>query len=535
MDRTAEISRDHVTTGGTSPPQPKRIHWKTGPGILLGGAVVQSVLWFWCRENPTYQVFSAWYIWPTVAVLELFWWTVMSGFRRRTKLIGLSTAALAVAAFVSLFRFVEFDGAMRPRFVFRWSGPDEPDDEYWASLAGGTVSPGPLAGQDWPQFRGPQQDGVVRGEAIRLNWDQHPPKELWRHLVGKGWSSFAVAGGAAYTLEQRGNRETTVCYDFDSGLEIWTHSDPVRFDSTMGGDGPRATPTVHEGRVYTLGATGILNCLDAATGRRHWSKDTLREARADVLEWGMAGSPVIEGDLVFVNPGGGRDRGVIAYHRLTGEEVWAAGDDPASYSTPKLATIHGVRQLLVHHAVGLSSYDVQTGRELWSYRDDWRNTPKVNAAQPIVRGNRVFISAGYQTGSALLEIEYDGTRWSIEVPWRKPNFFRLKFNDAVYKDGYVFGLDDSILSCIDFETGRRMWRLRENFGYGQVLLVDDVLLVSAESGEIALVEATPERPRVLARFKAVEGVTWNHPVISHGRLLVRNNREAACFDIGHAR
>ncbi|MCH8829046.1 MAG: PQQ-like beta-propeller repeat protein, partial [Planctomycetes bacterium] len=330
--------------------------------------------------------------------------------------------------------------------------------------------------------------------------------------------------------------------------QIWTKADSARFSKVLGGTGPRATPTIFGGRLYTLGAMGALNCRDLLTGKRYWKRNILADAQAKKnLAWGMSGSPLVVGNLVFVNAGKGGGKAVIAYHRLTGKIVWATGNEPASYSTPVLARIHGMPQLLVFNGIGLFAYDPNSGRELWKY-DKFTNSEKINVAQPIVRGSRIFISSGYSAGSALLEVSVDAGKWSVRKVWNK-NRFRLKFNDGVYKSetsngretGYVYGLDETILTCIEFDTGEIKWRKRGKFGYGQLLLIGDVLLVSTEkTGEVVLFRATPTRPTELTRFRALDrhvgllqekGSGWNHPVITDGLLLIRNDREAACYDL----
>jgi outer membrane protein assembly factor BamB len=339
-------------------------------------------------------------------------------------------------------------------------------------------------------------------------------------------------GDRIFTQEQRRNEEVVVCYHAQTGRQLWVHADSVKFDEPMGGVGPRATPTLFDSRLYTLGATGILNCLDAITGEPLWpqSVNILEDAGADNLEWAMAGSPLVYDDLVVVNAGGRQGRGVIAYDRFSGTIRWATGNDPASFCAPRLETINGVRQILIFDGFGLKGHDAATGDELWRTRE-WTNEPKVNAAGPIVRdGHRIFIASGYGVGCGLFKIMFADGSWSVREEYVRPNRFKLKFNDAIYYDNHLYGLDEGILACHNFDTGRRVWK-RGRYGYGQLLLVHDVLLIQAESGEVALVEANPNAFREIARFQAIDGKTWNHPVLHRGRLFVRNAQEAACYDL----
>lgn len=402
----------------------------------------------------------------------------------------------------------------------------------------------PTYRDDWPQFRGPRQDGIVRGADLRTDFSaSEPPETLWskEQRVGHGWSSFAVVKGLAYTLEQRKEQETTVCYDFATGAQIWTKQDEVHFHGNLGGNGPRSTPTAYGRRLYTLGATGILNCRDLLDGKLLWTRNILDDAGAKNLVWGLSTSPFVSGNLVFVNAGEGGDKAVAAYDRFDGSVVWTAGSEPASYCTPTIARIRGVDQLLIFNGWGLIAYNPNTGGELWRYQ--WSNDPKVNAAMPIVRGNQIFISSGYSAGCALLTLTLNDGTWSV-ADKVNANRFRLKFNDGVYKDGCVYGLDETILSCIDFETLQVKWKMRGNFGYGQVLLVGDTLLVTTEKGDVVLIPATPKRPREVARFQGLnryrgaldkKGVGWNHAVFVDGKLLMRNDREVACYQMGKSR
>lgn len=550
----------------TDPQKPRRVRWKIGAGILLGGTVIQAVLWRHHAGDRTMQIMSVWYIWPATCFLLLLWWTFLSRVRPRLRLTGLVVLAVAAVSFFCLFRFEGFSGAFVPQYAFRWTPtPEERAARFFNShtphlRADGTApatsssspaQPGDLipsatleiTADDWPQFRGPTRDGIVRGQTIRTDWESNPPKLLWKHPVGIGWSSFAVVGDRAFTLEQRGEEETVVCYDLDTGNQLWVHADLVRFSETLGGDGPRATPTVYDSRLYALGATGILNCLDPATGRILWSHNILDDANAKNLSWGMASSPLAFDDKIVVIPGGRQGRGVIAYDQRSGEIVWAQGNRPAAYVAPRLETLLGVRQILVIGGTGLAGYDPDTGRELWF--QEWTNSQHIIAAQPIrINDHTLFISAGYGTGSALVGVTQQngnvearsasqGSSFRAELTgWKTTTRFKLKFNGALYQDGYIYGLDEGVLCCFDVSTGDRVWK-RGRYGYGQVLLLEEqkLLLVLAESGEVALVEASPQQYREVARFQAIEGKTWNHPVLVRGKLLVRNAGEAACYDL----
>jgi outer membrane protein assembly factor BamB len=296
----------------------------------------------------------------------------------------------------------------------------------------------------------------------------------------------------------------------------------------MGGDGPRATPTYFEGRLYALGALGELRCLDAATGRVIWRRNILEENGAPNLPWGMSAAPLIVDDTVVVLPGGTQGRSVVAYHRLSGEPVWKALDDRQAYTSPMLVTLGGVRQILIVSATRAFGLTPDGGRVLWEY--PWPTGMGINAAQPLLLGDdRVFLSASYGQGAAVFEVRRDGDRFTTQAIWENLRM-KNKFTSSVLHEGHIYGLDESILACLDAATGELEWKAGR-YGYGQLLLAGDHLVVLTEEGEVVLVRATPERHEELARFQAIRDKTWNHPIIVDGRLLVRNLREMAAFDI----
>lgn len=519
------------------PAKTRRAYWKTLIGLLVVAAIVQAAIWIGADRDSSVQMFSAFMIWPSVGLLVLLWWTFLSGLGWRTRLAGWGVVAVALSTLFGLFRIEGFSGDFIPQFALRMQ--PSPEQQAVAYFESQTPSAAPeierieISPGDWPQFRGPTRDGIVRHVGIRRDWDAHPPKKLWKHVVGLGWSSFAVVDGLAFTQEQRGEQEAVVCYALETGDQIWAHTDRTRFSETMGGDGPRATPTVYESRVYSLGATGILNCFDPISGELHWSRNILRDAglspETGNLPWGMAGSPCAYDDVVVVNPGGPDGKSVIAYDIESGEIRFSGGDRRAAYVAPRLAAIDGVRQILVYGAEGIGGHDSTTAEELWWHA--WANPQGINAAQPIVVDETgVFVSTGYNVGCLLLDVTQTEQGWKAEPRWKRENKFKLKFNGGVHKDGYIYGLDEGILACLDVAAGEHTWK-RGRYKYGQLLLIDDVLLVTDEWGKVALVEANPDRYREIASFQAVEGKTWNHPALANGRLLIRSDREAACFDV----
>ncbi len=359
------------------------------------------------------------------------------------------------------------------------------------------------------------------------DWAAHPPKLIWKIPVGAGWSGFAIDRGLAITQEQRGGQEMVVAYDFLTGAPRWSHGDAIRYDSVIAGDGPRATPTIAGAFVATLGSTGRLNVLDFRTGRRLWSKDIAADNQAANPEWGRSGSPLVVDGKVIVSAGGREGKSLVAYDARTGTRVWSGGSDGVGYASPIVLSLLGRPQIVILNQTSLAGHDPATGALLWS--QPWTPTP--NVAMPIrVADDLVLGSTGYGIGSKLVKLTAgaDGVITPAFV-WETPRL-KAKFTNPVLRDGFVYGLDDGVLVCMDVTTGERRWRAGR-YGHGQTLLVGDVLLVTTEDGEIVLVEPTPEAHREIARFTVFDGKTWNPPAIAGKYLLVRSDKEAALYEL----
>ena len=380
-------------------------------------------------------------------------------------------------------------------------------------------------GAEWPGFRGPGRDGVIRGVRILTDWTKSPPVELWRRPVGPGWSSFAVGGGRVFTQEQRGEEEIVSCYELASGRPVWSHRDAARFWESNGGAGPRATPTLANGRVYTLGATGILNALDAGSGAVAWTRNAATDTGATNPGWGFAGSPLVVGDVVIVAASGR----LAGYDAATGAPRWTGPAGGGGYSSPHLATIGGVQQVLLLRGARTTSVAPADGTLLWEHVAE----PGVSIVQPAVSPEGdVLVAVGGSMGAEgmrRLAVMPGTSGWKIEQRWMSRGL-KPYFNDFVVHEGHAFGFDGSILAAIDLATGERKWK-GGRYGHGQMILLpdQDLLLVLSEDGEIALIGAVPGQHTELARFKAIEGKTWNHPVLVGGVVLVRNGEEMAAF------
>ena len=383
---------------------------------------------------------------------------------------------------------------------------------------------------EWPGFRGPNRDGVVRGVRIATDWSASPPVQLWRRPVGPGWSSFAVHNGLLYTQEQRGDDEVVSAYSADSGRPVWRHRDSVRFWESNGGAGPRGTPTIHAGRVYAFGATGILNALDAASGSLAWSRDVAVDSDTAVPMWGFASSPLVVGDVVIVAAAGR----LAGFDVTTGKPRWLGPTHGVGYSSPQRATIDGVEQVLLLSAAGVTSVNPADGAVLWEH--EW---PGSAIVQPALTSNGDLlvntIAPTGGLGTRRLAIAHTAAGWNVNERWTSTGL-KPYFNDFVLNKGYAFGFDGNILACIDLQDGTRKWK-GGRYGNGQLVLLpdQDLLLVLSEEGELALVSATADQFKELARFPAIEGKTWNHPVLVGDVLFVRNGEEMAAFRLSSDR
>ena len=403
-------------------------------------------------------------------------------------------------------------------------------DRSESSRVGESIS---LSSGDWVEFRGRNRDGVIHSIKIATDWNTIPPRQLWRQRVGPAWSSVIVVGGRLYTQEQRGEQEAVVCYDAETGRELWAHTDVARFWESVSGAGPRATPTFADGRIYTLGGTGILNCLDAAIGERYWSHDIAADVGTRPPQWGFSSSPLVTDGLVIVFAGGDGDKNLLAYHADTGNLAWAVPAGTTGYGSPYLATLAGKRQCLLLSDLGLIAVDPATGAVLWKGGAAMPGAPRYGQLHAI--GEAQLLVGSYEmTSVTLLDVKRDGENWSVVPRWTSKNL-RPEFPDFVLHDGHAYGFDVSIFCCIDLATGKRCWK-EGRYGRGQVVLLADqsLLLVMSESGEAVLLSANPERHEELGRLKALDGKTWNHPVIAHGRLYARNAEEMACYELAPA-
>ncbi|MBL9188942.1 MAG: PQQ-like beta-propeller repeat protein [Opitutaceae bacterium] len=447
-----------------------------------------------------------------------------------------ATIAVALVAAVSVFgtlRTAGLSGSGQADLHWRWTPTAE---EHLLAQTRTQPKPPPApaaataARADWPGFRGAQRDSIVRGSRLAADWAASPPVELWRRPVGPGWSSFAVAGDFFYTQEQRGEDEVVSCYQLGTGAPVWSHTDRTRFWESNAGAGPRGTPTLAHGRIYAMGATGILNALDARTGAPVWSRPVATELARKVPDWGFACSPLVFGDTVIIAAGGL----LAAYDAGSGAPRWTGPKGGWGYSSPHLATLHGVAHVVLLNGAGAIAVAPADGRPLWTHA--WKNDGITQPA--LLPDGDLLLGSGSGLGAKVgvlrLAVAKPADTWIVEERWTSPAV-KPYFNDFVVHAGHVYGFDKNDLACIALADGARQWK-GGRYGHGQVIVLadQDLLLVLAENGDLALARATPDQFTELARLPAIKGKTWNHPALAGDILLVRNSEEMAAFRLSTA-
>lgn len=461
------------------------------------------------------------------------------------KLFGTLSIALfslvygaAVLFLLHKFTGLRFEMQGRPIPIPTWQGTDyvrlenaRAEMAFPANAKPATNQANAKSPPYWTDFRGPNRDGHYTELPINVDWVKTPPKLLWKQPIGGGYASFVVAEGLAFTIEQRREREAVTAYEIETGREVWAHSYAAHFQEWMGGEGPRATPTWHEGRLYSLGGTGQFLCLEAATGKLLWQHDVFGENSCTNLFFALSASPLVVDDKVVVLTGDplGRDgRMLVAYDKVSGSPAWKALETKSGYSSPMLVTLAGERQLLIHSAGHLMGVSPTDGKALWRF--PWRVEFDNTISQPIVTGtNRLVLSAGYGTGAVGLELNRTDGGFAVKELWRN-KFLKNKFTSSVLHNGHLYGLDEDILVCLDAATGERRWK-DGRYGYGQVLLASGSLIILCGDGDLALIQVLSDRHVEIARIPAIKGKTWNHPALAGGKLFIRNAIQMACFDL----
>jgi outer membrane protein assembly factor BamB len=470
---------------------------------------------------------------PVMCIALVAWAAATRNFSDKIRRLSLVATIVIVCGVFVLLRTGGITGYAGSDWHWRWSKTPEErllaqgNDEPVAAPSTLTPTTAASTGADWPGFRGPNRDGIIRETKIKTDWAASPPVELWRQPIGPGWSSFAVHGDHVYTQEQRGNDEIVSCYNLNTGKPLWRHRDAARFWESNAGPGPRGTPTLSNGRVYTLGATGIMNVLDAATGSVIWTRNAATDTNTKIPGWGFAGSPLVVDDLVIVAVAGN----LIAYSVAKGEQRWSITDGGGGYSSPHLFTISGVPQVVLLGGAGATGIAPTDGTRLWRFP----LSTNARIVQPAITADGdVLVHDGESNGMRRLAVAQASGGWNVTERWTSEGL-NPYFSDFVVHKGHAYGVDGRGIACIDLNDGNRKWK-GGSYGSGQLVLLadEDLLLVLSEQGELALVKATPDQFTELARFPAIKGKTWNHPVLAGDVLLVRNGEEMAAFRLSRA-
>ncbi len=495
-------------------------------GGMVFGILATFVGWLWILVQPGLR-------WPIRASIFLF-------------------PFVACGLFVQLFECVGVTGETWP--VFRMRGSvSRPISASRSVPSGSSAGRKKLAGVSSFQFLGSDRNGIVHSPSFAVDWDRNPPKLLWKQSIGEGWASFAVHDGLAITLEQIEADEAVTALDIETGEIVWQYISPGRHANALGGVGPRATPTISERNVYSQTAVGKVLCNRVDSGELLWQVDLLKltgldqESSEKVIQWGRSGSPLVYDDVVVVPLGGQKEsaepKTLIAFDRNSGEIRWKGGPHQISYSSPILATLCGVRQIVSVNEGNASGHDPSDGHVLWTTSWPSNSAGDACASQPVImEPNRVMLGKGYALGSKVFEVEwseagrssdpYDAASWSVSDVWSNTKILKTKFTSAIAMSGFLYGLSDGVLECVRPEDGTRVWR-GKRYGQGQSLVVNDHVLVTAEDGRIALIAteqiegAVPGT--VVAELPVIEGITWNVPTVAGPFLLIRNGEYAACL------
>jgi outer membrane protein assembly factor BamB len=532
---------------------PRLERWGAVPLMIAVAAVTRQTILHPSIQGGMMGMMFALFAIPVLSLALVLWAAAtrrLGDGPRRAALVA--TILIACAGF-ALLRTDGVTGEGRSQFAWRWSKSAE-QQLLARAAAEPAPAPPPRAPQaveetkpdppkavlptarakptmpaEWPGFRGRNRDGVVSGLRIKTDWNSTRPVELWRRAVGPGWSSFAAGDGLIYTQEQRGDFEVVSCYSKTTGEPVWTHRDAARFWESNAGAGPRATPTLHDGRIYTFGATGILNALDARSGSVVWTRNAASDTDTKVPDWGFSSSPLVVDDQVIIAVSGQ----LAAFDLATGKPRWVGPKAGGSYSSPHLLTIGGTEQVVLLSATGATTVAPADGSVLWKHA--WEGYPILQPALTADGGLLITTGdAGGALGTRRLRVAHEPAGWKADEAWTSRGL-KPYFNDLVVHAGHAFGFDGSILSCIDLQDGKRKWK-GGRYGHGQMLLLrdQDLLLVLSEEGELALVGAVPGEFTEVARVQAIEGKTWNHPVLAGDILLVRNGQEMVAFRLSSA-
>lgn len=516
-----------------------RVSWWEGLGIL--GIVIACYVGTFFVADASMAMPLLLFALPRLILIGVSWLVMSMFLPWPTRRIGLLVAILLTCGYFTLFRFEGVTGEFASKMSYRW---EKTAEQKYVALRTSPVKTGevqkaevpaehpPLTvtDDDWIAFRGKDGNSVYSGPPISEDWSSDPPKQIWKRPIGPGWGSVTIVGNLFFTQEQRGEQEIVGAFAVETGDPIWEFAENTRFEESIAGAGPRSTPLFHDGKLYTVGAKGSLNCLNAATGEKIWNTSIVDGKDVKLPDWGYSCSPIIVGNAVITMPGKPNGAAVTAFDANTGKPLWTAADGEHSYTSAQTATICGVPQVLAFTSAGLMGIAPETGKVLWTHK--WPASGYARCVQPYVEEDTVVISTYFGMGARKVKLTRNGERWEDELLWESKSI-KPYYNDMVVSGGHAYGFDNNIFCCVDLATGGRKWK-GGRYGCGQVLLLEkqQKLLVLSEQGDVTLLEVNPDKNVELAKFHAISGKTWNHPVLARGKLFVRNGEEMACFEVG---
>ncbi|QDT05286.1 outer membrane biogenesis protein BamB [Rubripirellula lacrimiformis] len=562
QEGTPEPQTGGTKVDSTAPTKKLANRWRRAAIAAIVGSGLIATIWAGGDDSDHQYANMAMFVVGAIALIYVALQIHLIALRRGFRYLVPAMVGVVIGGAMSLFRFDGFSGEMMPQFASRFQQPLElatvgPVTEDSAEISAGdspmVPSPESISEADVSGFLGNQRDAVIDQRLFSVPDSASDITTLWNQGIGQGWSSFAVEDGRAVTLEQRQDQECLTCYQLLDGELLWIQEHEGRHENALGGIGPRSTPTIDDGRVYAQTGTGWVWCTDLESGKVIWTVDLLEIAGWDQLQsealitWGRAGSPLIVdgmcvlplgGPAVDSAPAAGSEpsvsakRSLIALDAETGDIIWRAGDGQISYASPTLMTLAGQRQIVSVNEATVTGHAIDDGRVLWDFVWPGQSNGGANCASAIPAGpDRFVIGKGYGGGSALVSVEADGDAFKATPVWESSSVLKTKFTHACIAGDVAYAISNGSLEAVDVATGESLWRQprSERLGQGQLMLVGDVLVAQAETGQVVFLDAIADHYQPLLTLPAMDSKTWNIPTVAGRHLLVRNDRQVICF------